>query len=389
MHEAVVNLEIISVLHRYIPEYRVETYIICARSTTAELTASPRHHMETHDLRQYAYADTLTSYATPDLSHIFPESLQPDNTFNNMAVNFSVTLNARNLHTGWNIRDKEDMMVLRHVSTSLMLDQLPPEIIHTIISEFWYSEHSSGDRIIFMKTCPLINSLWMDVFAHIASRDIFVLTNEYLFYLSSIIRNNNSLIYRHYLPHFTRTITCRVDLIYATEDVDQEPYTTLSNLPNFIGFRKCFPNITHIFLEIGYCVRRGFFYLIMSQDQIVRTRISIALDQATTQLSALPVDWEIVVYDLAPYFISDEYADPDWIVFLRDATCAMAPAALSKCVKEIPLEDMLSHSTYLNCVRRFSGHGVHTETEGDARGINRCFAKAIRRPFSESNSFFH
>ncbi|KAK0441520.1 uncharacterized protein EV420DRAFT_1650013 [Desarmillaria tabescens] len=120
MHEAVVNLEIISVLHRYIPEYRVETYIICARSTTAELTASPRHHMETHDLRQYAYADTLTSYATPDLSHvtssnhlglstnphepyppcpadalpyrrldIFPESLQPDNTFNNMAVNFS------------------------------------------------------------------------------------------------------------------------------------------------------------------------------------------------------------------------------------------------------------------------------------------------------------
>ncbi|PBK58248.1 hypothetical protein ARMSODRAFT_1028414 [Armillaria solidipes] len=72
--------------------------------------------METHDLRQYAYADALTSYATPDLPHvtssnhlglstnhhepypcptdtlpyrrpdIFPESLH---TFNDMAVNFS------------------------------------------------------------------------------------------------------------------------------------------------------------------------------------------------------------------------------------------------------------------------------------------------------------
>ncbi|KAK0437973.1 uncharacterized protein EV420DRAFT_1586755 [Desarmillaria tabescens] len=239
-----------------------------------------------------------------------------------------------------------------------------------------------------MKTCPLINTLWKDVFTHIASRDIFIPTNEYLFYLSSIIRNNDSLIYRHYLPHSTHTITCRVDLIDAMEDAAQEPYTTLSNLPNFIGFRKCFPNITHISLEIGYRVRRGFFSRIMSQHQIVRTRISIALDQATKQLSALPVDWEIAAYDPAPDFIHGEFADPNWRMFLRDAICAMAPAALRKCVAVIPVEDILSRSTYLNCIRRFSGHDVYTETKGDVRSINYRFGKAVRRPSGKTISFF-
>ncbi len=247
----------------------------------------------------------------------------------------------------------------------LMLDQLPPELVHTIISEFWYSERPSDDRIIFMKTCPLINSLWKDAFAYITSRDIFVPTRGYLFYLSSIIRNNDSVIYGLHLPHSTRTITCHVDLVDATKDVAQEPYTTLSSLPNYIGFRKCFPNITRIFLEIRYYVRCGFFCLILFQRQIIWTRISIALDQATTSLSVLPVDWEITVDDPEPVYVRGEYADPNWIMFLRDATRAMAPAALSKCIKTVPPDDLLSHSTYLNCVLRFSGHGIHTETPGD------------------------
>ncbi|KAK0448788.1 hypothetical protein EV421DRAFT_1784570 [Armillaria borealis] len=265
-----------------------------------------------------------------------------------------------------------------------MFDQLPPELVHAIISEFWYSEHPSEDRIAFMKTCPLINSLWKEVYAHISSRDIFVPTKEYLFYLSSIICDNDSLIYGIHLPHSTRTITCHVDLVDATQDAAQEPYTTLSNLPNYAGFRKCFPNLTRIFLEIRYYVRRGFFSLILYQRQIIRTRISVTLGQGTTGLSVLPVDWEITADDPEPDYIRGEYADPNWMMFLRDATRAMAPAALSKCIKTIPLEDLLSHSTYLNCVLRFSGHGVHTETPGDVRGMNRHFGKAVRvpRPFS-------
>ncbi|KAK0462650.1 uncharacterized protein EV420DRAFT_1639864 [Desarmillaria tabescens] len=263
-----------------------------------------------------------------------------------------------------------------------MLDQLPPELVHAVISEFWYSEHPSEDRIVFMKTCPLINRLWKDVFAYIASRDIFVPTNGYLFYLSSIIRNNDSLIYRSHLPNSTRTITCHVDLVETNQEAAQEPYTILSNLPNFIGFRKCFPNITQIFLEITYRVRdRWWTLLILSQEQIVRTRISLALDQATTQLSVLPVDWEIAAYNPAPDYIYGRIADSNWEMFLEAITRPMAPRTLSKCVRATPFKDLILRSTYLNCVRRFSGHGVLTETKGDVGGINRRFGTTVRRPF--------
>ncbi|KAK0240688.1 hypothetical protein EDD85DRAFT_375785 [Armillaria nabsnona] len=97
-------------------------------------------------------------------------------------------------------------------------------------------------------------------------------------------------------------------------------------------------------------------------------RISVALGQATTQLSVLPIDWEIAAYNPAPNYIHGKYADPNWIIFLEDTTRGIAPATF-KCVRTGPFEEVLSHSAYLNCVRRFSGHGVHTETEGDVRGI--------------------
>ncbi|KAK0476758.1 hypothetical protein IW261DRAFT_1637204 [Armillaria novae-zelandiae] len=202
--------------------------------------------------------------------------------------------------------------------------------------------------------------------------------------------NPDSLIYGIHLPRSTRTLTCHVDLVDATKDTAQEPYTTLSSLPNYIGFRKCFPNLTRIFLEVRYYIRCGFSPLILHDRSTVRTRISITLDQATTQLGVLPVDWEITTDDLEPEYIHGDYADHDWRMFLWDARIAMAPATLSKCIEATPLKDLLSHSTYVNRVMRFSGHGVHTERSGDVRAVNRRFGKAARvsRPFSEIDSFF-
>ncbi|KAG7448756.1 uncharacterized protein BT62DRAFT_725662 [Guyanagaster necrorhizus] len=72
-------------------------------------------------------------------------------------------------------------------------------------------------------------------------------------------------------------ITCHVDMVETNKDAAQEPYATLSNLPNFIGFHKCFPNITQIFLESRYSVRGRWFLFVLSQGQIIRTRISITL----------------------------------------------------------------------------------------------------------------
>ncbi|KAK0476765.1 hypothetical protein IW261DRAFT_329318 [Armillaria novae-zelandiae] len=159
--------------------------------------------------------------------------------------------------------------------------------------------------------------------------------------------------------------------------------------PTTSAFASVSQTSTRIFLEIRYYVRRGFFSLILHQQQIIRTRISIALDQATTQLSVLPVDWEITADDPEPEYIHDDYADHNWRMFLRDVRIAMAPAALSKCIEATPLKDLLSHSTYVNRVMRFSGHGVHTERPGDVRAVNRRFGKAVPvpKPFSENDSF--
>ncbi len=249
------------------------------------------------------------------------------------------------------------LTIARHANFCLSCSTQAAELVNIIILDFWYSEHSSEDRIIFMTACPLLSRIWKDVFGSIVSQDIHVPSEGYLLYLNSIIRNNNSLIYRFHLPHSLRTITCYVDLVDTTWDAAQEPYTILFNLPNLIGFRKCFPNLTKITLEIKYRVRGRCFRFILSQRQLIQTRITIALDQATTQFSVLPVHWEIIAY-------KPSHPDPDrnlnWEMFLEDVTRCMAPGALS-CFKKISFQDMLSQSTYLNGVRRFSGHCIHTE----------------------------
>ncbi|PBK88880.1 hypothetical protein ARMGADRAFT_345011 [Armillaria gallica] len=121
--------------------------------------------------------------------------------------------------------------------------QLPFELVEIIISGFWYSEHPSDDRIAFMTGCPLVCSLWRDTYAGITSRDIYVPTVSYLFYLCSIIRSQKSAIYRPFLPESTCAITCYVDLIKSDSDSSMFPYLVFCHIPNDVGFRKCFPNI--------------------------------------------------------------------------------------------------------------------------------------------------
>ncbi len=118
--------------------------------------------------------------------------------------------------------------------------ELPPELVDIIIAEFWYSELPSKDRITFMTGCPLINTIWRDVYARITSRDIYVPTVAYMLYLASIIRWkhwNNSAVYRLFSPDSTRSITCYVDLTNSKDDAAKDPYSAFCNLPNYLGFR--------------------------------------------------------------------------------------------------------------------------------------------------------
>ncbi|PBK71365.1 hypothetical protein ARMSODRAFT_955160 [Armillaria solidipes] len=257
-----------------------------------------------------------------------------------------------------------------------MSTQLPPELVDIIISEFWYSEPPSKDRTAFMRACPLINNLWKDVFARIASRDIYLPTVPYLVYLSSIIRTDNSVIYRHFLPSSTRTMNCCVGLTESTSDSAMEPYAVLCSLPNHIGFRRCFPNLHQINLKINYRIQRGLSTFALRHHQLVRTRISIHLDKAPTQLSVIPLDWDIILeHPDAEYVRNDCY----WSMFVREAISAMAPGVLC-CIWRPSFPDIISNSAYEDDLMRFYGHVLLSERRGDVQDINYRFRKAARRP---------
>ncbi|PBK71292.1 hypothetical protein ARMSODRAFT_70758 [Armillaria solidipes] len=152
--------------------------------------------------------------------------------------------------------------------------QLPFELVEIIISEFWYDEHPSDGRIAFMTRCSLVCSLWRDVYASITSRDIYVPIVGYLFYLSSIIRTKKSSIYRPFHPESTRTFTCHIDLFKSFSDSALFSHILFCHMPNYVGFRKCFPNTQNIHLELKLLLgshsprQRKMF------NRLIRTRVS-------------------------------------------------------------------------------------------------------------------
>ncbi|KAK0492810.1 hypothetical protein EDD18DRAFT_1357661 [Armillaria luteobubalina] len=258
---------------------------------------------------------------------------------------------------------------------------LPAELIEAVVLEIWYSENSSQDRITFMKSCPRINNLWKEVFARISSRDIYVPTVAYLIYLSTIIRTNSSSIYCSDLPHCARTITCHVDLTETTNDAAMEPYSVLESLPNHCGFRRCFPNIEQMNFEVNYCIRGRWHESILCHQQLIRTRISVTLNQATTRLSVLPIDWNVIAENPEADNVRGVTADVHWDIFLREATLAVAPGTLC-CIRKDPFKDTVLNSTYAGGLLHFRGQALLVERMGDVRRINYYFRKAAPKPSS-------
>ncbi|KAK0455717.1 uncharacterized protein EV420DRAFT_557424 [Desarmillaria tabescens] len=257
--------------------------------------------------------------------------------------------------------------------------ELPTELLEVVVLEFWYSEHSSKDRITFMKACPLINNLWKEVFARISSRDVYIPTVAYLVYLSTIIRTNSSAIYCSGLPHSVRSITCHVDLTETTKDAAMEPYSVLASLPNHSGFRRCFKNIQRINFEVNYRIRGGWHESILCNEQLIRTRISIALDKVATKLSVLPVDWHIIAEKPEVDHIRGVVDDVHWDIFLREATLAIAPGMLC-CIRKEPFKETVLNSSYVDGLLHFRGRALLVEKMGDARRINYYFRKAAPKP---------
>ncbi|KAK0205890.1 hypothetical protein DFS33DRAFT_1272479 [Desarmillaria ectypa] len=248
-------------------------------------------------------------------------------------------------------------------TTTITSPEIPTELIEAVSSEFWYSGSSSKDRITFMKTCSLINNLWKAVFAQIPSRDIYVPTVAYLVHFSAIICTNSSIIYCSDLPYSARTITCHVDLTETTDEAAMEPYSVLASLPNHSGFRRCFPSIGQMDFEVNYRIRGGWHESILCLQQLIRTRISIALDQAMTQLSVLPVDWHIIAENQEVDHVRGVVADVHWVTFLSEVTLAVAPGMLC-CIRKVPFKETVLNSTYVGGLLHFRGHAFLVEKNG-------------------------
>ncbi|SJL09394.1 uncharacterized protein ARMOST_12772 [Armillaria ostoyae] len=246
--------------------------------------------------------------------------------------------------------------------------RLPFELVDIIISEFWYSEHDSDVRTAFMTGFPLVCGLWRDVYAGITSRDIYVPTVKYLYYLSSIIRSKKSSIYRPFLSKSTRTITCYVNAIDSNNDTALFPYITIRLQTKLIpGLDKPW--------ELD--------------DQIIRTQVSIRLDQAWTKtgLSVLPIDWYISIDD--PPDIDE--VDPSelektWTTLVSTLSLDMHQ---SGCM-EVSINNDRSHSsaakgsTCSDGARHFRYRTYVKEQFQDLWGINHRFWKAARPPVTRS-----
>ncbi|KAK0437015.1 hypothetical protein EV421DRAFT_1829325, partial [Armillaria borealis] len=265
--------------------------------------------------------------------------------------------------------------------------QPPFELVEIIISEFWYSEHASADRILFMTACPLVSHLWRDVYAYVTSRDIYVPTVPYLRYLSSIIRSKQSKIYYNFLPESTCTMTCYVDLTESDKDATMHPYSVFCSMPNYIGFRKCFPNMNHIHLKIRFRINSDQY---LHRGQLIRTRVSIGLDKAAT-LSILPVDWCVAASD-APDInevdVNNIYNT--WELFLMDVTHDMVqrPFWESGYISWHSYGPAMKDSTCYEGVRCFQNRTYFPERKGDLWDINYLFSKAARKHMNFKTFFF-
>ncbi|KAK0456275.1 hypothetical protein EV421DRAFT_43649 [Armillaria borealis] len=186
-------------------------------------------------------------------------------------------------------------------------------------------------------------------------------------------QTQKSSIYRPFLSKSTRSITCHVNLLKSNSDSAMFPYLVFCHLPNFAGFRKCFPDIQYIHLETKllpepYC---GPWKL---SHRLIRTRVSIKLDQATTQLGDLPID---CVFEMS------------WMTFLCEVICDMTQYSWM-------LRYMFDTSTHFSAVksstcsgsaRSFHGRACCEERSKDLWGINHRFQKAGRTSTSFKTFF--
>lgn len=86
--------------------------------------------------------------------------------------------------------------------------RLPTELIEDIISEFWLSDISPDDRITFMISSMLVDKTWMDLFARISFKDVYVPCASYVSQYCRTLQKRPT-IYAKHLPNTFPQQLCR------------------------------------------------------------------------------------------------------------------------------------------------------------------------------------
>ncbi|KAK0213505.1 hypothetical protein IW262DRAFT_310770 [Armillaria fumosa] len=158
-------------------------------------------------------------------------------------------------------------------------------------------------------------------------------------------------------------MTCYVNLTESDKDAAMHPYSVFCSMPNYIGFRKCFPNMKHIHLKIKFRIN-SYLY-----SPLTRTRVSINLDKAPAALSILPVDWCIAVSDTPDIDeVDHKNICNTWESLLMDITHGMVqrPFWESRSICNwYSYGPAMKDSTRYEGVRPFQNHTYWPEQKGD------------------------
>ncbi|KAG7439791.1 uncharacterized protein BT62DRAFT_1081312 [Guyanagaster necrorhizus] len=120
----------------------------------------------------------------------------------------------------------------------------------------------------------------------------------------------------------------------------------------------------------------------LNRHQLFRTQVSIKLNEATSSLSVLPVDWSVVVYDPP----DAEEIDP---ISLQRSWGTIIAGIRSDMVQPVHslggIGRAIKGSTYHHCARHFHDRFCISEKKGDLRFINLYIGTATRRPLNFRN----
>ncbi|KAK0434016.1 hypothetical protein EV421DRAFT_1366044 [Armillaria borealis] len=252
------------------------------------------------------------------------------------------------------------------------MSTLPPELVELIIYDIWHSEMPSWTCQSFMTTCPRINRTWKNVFARIASLDIYITNLGYLHYLCDIARCQKSIIYVDLVPGLTRTITCFVDFrheIFGDNELEAlKVYNCWTKLPNDIGFRALFPLAELICFEL-----RWIGGVLLSDEPKVhelpiRLRCCRYLSKSKDN-EDVRTDVHVSITDADP--LSDLYRQswPSTFLALRNR-CVPAQLVSS----ELPCD-----ASAKGGVLRFRQTMYVRQSKGDFEPVNQCLWMAVQR----------